>query len=199
MQGIYQILYKGKCAYVGSALNIQRRFNQHKNTLRRNVHRNFILQRMWNKNGKDFVFHILEEVLDKSLLMEKEQYHIDTLKPFTNLSKANGSHPHTEEAKMKMRGRIVTEKTRKKLSNNLKGRKSWNKGTHIQTNTGKTHFKKGFTPWNKKYTAEELVDKKRQWTREAGTRYRARHAESQKIYKRIKSREYRFKNKLKKN
>jgi len=30
------------------------------------------------------------------------------------------------------------------------------KGTHIQTNTGKTHFKKGATPWNKgiTYTAE---------------------------------------------
>jgi len=25
---------------------------------------------------------------------------------------------------------------------------SWNKGKHIQTNTGRTHFKKGMTPWN---------------------------------------------------
>lgn len=32
----------------------------------------------------------------------------------------------------------------------LKGRGTvWNKGRKIQTNTGKTHFKKGMTPWNK--------------------------------------------------
>ena len=30
-----------------------------------------------------------------------------------------------------------------------KERPAWNKGKKIQTNTGKTHFKKGFTPWNK--------------------------------------------------
>jgi hypothetical protein len=27
--------------------------------------------------------------------------------------------------------------------------KPWNKGKHIQLNTGKTHFKKGIIPWNK--------------------------------------------------
>jgi group I intron endonuclease len=152
MKGIYQIIYKGKCAYVGSALDIQRRFRQHKDTLKRKVHKNFILQRMWNKNENDFVFHILEEVLDNSLLMEKEQYHMDTLKPFANISKANGSHPHTEEAKKKMRGRVVSEATKKLLSDKLKGRVSWSKGKKIQTNTGKTHFKKDSTPWNKGVT-----------------------------------------------
>lgn len=30
-----------------------------------------------------------------------------------------------------------------------KERTSWNKGLKIQTNTGRTHFKKGMTPWNK--------------------------------------------------
>lgn len=30
-----------------------------------------------------------------------------------------------------------------------KGHPSWNKGLHIQTNTGKTHFKKEMMPWNK--------------------------------------------------
>lgn len=30
-----------------------------------------------------------------------------------------------------------------------KGHTPWLKGTHIQTNTGRTHFKKGYTPWHK--------------------------------------------------
>lgn len=30
-----------------------------------------------------------------------------------------------------------------------KGHIPFSKGIHIQTNTGRTHFKKGFTPWNK--------------------------------------------------
>jgi len=36
-----------------------------------------------------------------------------------------------------------------KLSNAHKNKTPWNKGKLIQTNTGRTHFKKGFTPWNK--------------------------------------------------
>lgn len=30
-----------------------------------------------------------------------------------------------------------------------KGHSTWNKGTHIQTNTGRTHLKKGHIPWNR--------------------------------------------------
>jgi len=32
---------------------------------------------------------------------------------------------------------------------NIKGRKVWNKGTHIQTNSGRTHFKKGQIGWSR--------------------------------------------------
>lgn len=148
MQGIYQILYKGKCAYVGSSLDINRRFSQHKISLSKKVHRNFILQRMWNKNPQEFVFCILEEVMDKKLLIDREQYYIDTLKPCTNLSKANGSHPHTEETKKKMKGRVISEKTRKLMSELKKGKPNGRKGipTH---RIPRSAFKKGLIPWNK--------------------------------------------------
>lgn len=55
-------------------------------------------------------------------------------------------------------GHLVSEKTKEKISKanriSLKryyqnGGKAWIQGKHIQTNTGKTHFKKGRVPWNK--------------------------------------------------
>ena len=33
--------------------------------------------------------------------------------------------------------------------NGTAGKKAWNKGLKIKTNTGRTHFKKGSNPWNK--------------------------------------------------
>jgi len=34
-------------------------------------------------------------------------------------------------------------------------RKAWNKGLHKRLNTGRTHFKKGFIPWNKGISCRE--------------------------------------------
>uniref|UniRef100_A0A6M3L9Z9 Putative endonuclease subunit n=1 Tax=viral metagenome TaxID=1070528 RepID=A0A6M3L9Z9_9ZZZZ len=52
-----------------------------------------------------------------------------------------------------------TEETKQKISESIKngylnGRIGWNKNKHIQTNTGRTHFKKGYIPWNKGLTKE---------------------------------------------
>lgn len=190
MQGIYQIHYLGKCAYIGSALDIQRRFRQHRDTLKRNVHHNFILQRIWGAHQSELEFEVIELVDEASNLAEREQFYIDTMKPIANIAKANGSHPHTEEAKAKMRGRVVSDETRRKLSLALTGRESPVKG--IKTGiVPKTAFQKGIVPWNKKYTEEELKEKRREWNKINGQKYRERHAERLKEYKRIKSREYR--------
>ena len=194
MQGIYRIDYNGKCAYVGSAIDIRRRFNQHRDTLRRGVHRNFILQRIWNKHSDEFEFSVVAEVEKTEDLMGAEQLYIDTIEPICNLAKANGSHPHTEEAKEKMRGRIVSAETREKLSIAHKGKPSPLKG--IKTGrVPKSAFKKGMIPANKKYSAEELVEMKRQWSREAAARYRVRHADMLREYKRVKAQEYRLRKK----
>lgn len=47
------------------------------------------------------------------------------------------------------KGKKWDDKTRKKMSESQKGRKSWCKGLHVTLNTGRTHFKKGLIPWNK--------------------------------------------------
>lgn len=51
---------------------------------------------------------------------------------------------------------IRTDKARKNISESKKGSIPWNKNTHIQTNTGKTHFKNGQIPWNKDKKCPEI-------------------------------------------
>lgn len=194
MQGIYRINYFGKCAYVGSALDTVRRFRQHIDTLRRQVHKNFVLQRMWNKHGNIFEFVEIEEVVEQKDLIKREQFYMDLLRPICNLAKANGSRPHSEEDKKKMRGRIVSKETRMKMSNSRKGKPSPRRGIKSGI-VPKTAFKKGMIPHNKKYSEEELIEKKRQWSREAAARYRKKHGYKLREYARLKAREYRARNK----
>lgn len=83
LSGIYRIT----CAvtggfYIGSSINLSRRWSEHRNSLRKNAHSNRKLQHAWNKYGEDvFIFEILELVLS-AFLIEREQYWLDTLKPF---------------------------------------------------------------------------------------------------------------------
>jgi len=106
MMGIYEIVYKGVCVYVGSSINIKRRFAQHKNTLRRGLHRNFILQRMWDKNKNEniFVFNPLMEVKAVEELSAWEKVILKLINPPANLTDHTGVYLHTAEAKQKMKG-----------------------------------------------------------------------------------------------
>ena len=77
--GVYQIrcIPTGK-VYVGSAVDLFKRWEQHRRTLRKSEHRNRYLQHAWDKYGeKQFVFEILEFV-DVSHLLEAEQEWIDS-------------------------------------------------------------------------------------------------------------------------
>jgi group I intron endonuclease len=81
MQGIYQIMNtKNGKIYIGSAKNITYRWNQHLHELYLNIHKNYKLQNDYNKFGiESFSFSILEIVIDKKLLLNREQYYIDCL------------------------------------------------------------------------------------------------------------------------
>ena len=64
--GIYIIQCKatGK-VYVGSSENIEKRWLQHKYSLKKNTHHSKKLQNAWNKYGEtEFEFQIVEEVID---------------------------------------------------------------------------------------------------------------------------------------
>jgi len=110
--GIYKITNKqnGKI-YIGSSLNIYQRFYMHRSNLDRGKHHSTHLQRAWDKYGKEnFIFEIIEEVPDKSMLLEREQYYMDTAKSYERESGYNINPTatsrlgakHTEEAKRKM-------------------------------------------------------------------------------------------------
>lgn len=78
VSGIYQILCatNGK-VYVGSGINLQDRWLNHKSELNRGKHHNIMLQRAWNKYGAtSFIFSILE-IVSPDKLVEREQYWID--------------------------------------------------------------------------------------------------------------------------
>ena len=77
--GIYQIVNEtnGKI-YIGSAINIRKRWNFHKRDLKLNKHTNPHLQRAYNKYGKNsFIFEILQKVKDKEHLIFYEQKWLD--------------------------------------------------------------------------------------------------------------------------
>ena len=107
MRGIYGIEHRGRIVYVGSSINMRRRWQQHRNTLRRSRHRNYLLQRIHDKYPEGLTFVALEVVPVGDLATAEDRW-IAELQPYTNISDARGSHPHTEEAKAKMRAYVKT-------------------------------------------------------------------------------------------
>ncbi len=81
LKGVYCILNKvnGK-RYIGSTVvSFKDRLNHHRNRLRVNGHKNSYIQRSWNKYGEDsFEFNILEVVDDCNLVLDREQFWINS-------------------------------------------------------------------------------------------------------------------------
>lgn len=148
IQGIYKILnIKTNKFYIGSAISFKRRQRDHFRELNNNSHCNNKLQNAYNKYGSDnFKFIQIEEVTDKTKLLEREQYYLDTLlfaqeyiknndQRFLelgyNLSPTSSSPlgiKRSEETKKKCSianlGRTLSEETK----NKMKGRVPPNKG-----------------------------------------------------------------------
>lgn len=86
--GIYQIrnLVTDKL-YIGSAINLNKRWREHRHHLINNKHKSKHLQLSWNKHGEQyFVFEVIEEC-EPSKLIEREQYWLDKTKSY---EKQNG-------------------------------------------------------------------------------------------------------------
>lgn len=92
-QAIYKITNtKSGNFYIGSSINYQTRWREHKNSLVKNKHHCVALQRAYNRNNMDcFDFSVVEFVEDKNDLIKREQFYIDTLNPKYNSSKTAGS------------------------------------------------------------------------------------------------------------
>lgn len=111
---IYKIssITKPDIFYIGSAVNFQARKLKHLSSLRRGVHINNYLQNHYLKYGiDDLYFEIVENVINKESLLDREQFYIDTLKPKFNLCKIAGS----------CLGRNPSKETKEKIRNSLLG------------------------------------------------------------------------------
>jgi len=116
--GIYKIVNSidGKI-YVGSAVHLSRRFNNHKSDLNLNKHDNQYLQNAWNKYWSvSFKFEVLE-YCEKEKLIEREQYWIDTL----NCVRPNGYNLNPTAGSNL--GMVWSNEFKAKVSKALKGRK----------------------------------------------------------------------------
>ena len=75
--GIYKITIHDK-VYIGQSIGIAGRWQTHRYTLRKGIHRNTHLQHLYNKYPDEMQFEILEECpQDGVLLTQREQYWMD--------------------------------------------------------------------------------------------------------------------------
>ena len=130
--GIYKIQSKIKPYrfYIGSAVNISRRYSVHLWNLKRGTHHSTKMKNHYNKYGKDDFILSVVLYCDKNELITKEQLCIDLYNPFFNECKIAGSNlgiKRTEETKRKIsaseKGKIVSEETKRKLREFNTGRK----------------------------------------------------------------------------
>lgn len=146
--GIYKIqsIIKPEKCYIGSTVWIEKRWMKHSSDLKLNRHHSKKLQYHYNKYGKDALcFNIIEEC-KKDMLIIREQYYIDTVKPWFNvsplaytcanrklseehkrkISEANKGKRHTTESKIKMsishKGKKLSDITKQKMSERNKGK-----------------------------------------------------------------------------
>ena len=130
--GIYRIrnLINNKF-YIGSAVNLNKRKNQHFHYLRNNTHHNKPLQNSFNKySEKNFIFEVMCYCYNEDLITN-EQFYIDKYKPQYNICKIAGSslgRKTTEETIIKMkishskRNCKHSEETKFKMSLSHKGK-----------------------------------------------------------------------------
>lgn len=132
LSGIQRILNKinGNC-YIGSSLNVEKRYKHHLSTLRHNSSRCSILQKAFNKYGEDnFEFQVIlcckpeyRLYYEQQLIRElNSQYNV-----FTNVSDSPlRQFTFTEQSKLKMsiahKGKKLSEQHKHNISLANKGR-----------------------------------------------------------------------------
>lgn len=139
--------------YIGSAVNITKRFLRHKQDLTLGIHSNTYLQRAWNKYGESGFTFKVHLRCDKDKLISNEQIIIDasikrlgrnnvyniceiagstlgrkpTVETLKKMSESSKGRRHTEEARMKMskakKGKKLSLEHRSRLSESHKGYK----------------------------------------------------------------------------
>lgn len=136
--GIYKIenIINHK-VYIGQSCHINRRFTEHKHTLKTNTCYNHHLQSAWNKYGENaFVFSIIEECKIEEL-NDREMYWIKSLDSFKNgynLNEGGGGvrgYKMSVESVNKIKMALVGKpKSQEAIDNSREGLKTYYK-THV--------------------------------------------------------------------
>jgi len=130
ISGIYKIesRIKPDRFYIGSSINIHRRWRHHYCDLRKHTHHSLKLQRHYDNYGEnDLLFSVIKQC-PGSKLIETEQFYFDLLNPYFNNSPTAGNNigiKRSEEAIEKQRksmiGKRWTDEQRQKFSGKVKG------------------------------------------------------------------------------
>lgn len=104
--------------YIGSSVNIKKRFCQHRNSLRKNKHHNKYLQRSWNKYGEEnFEFIVIERHSYPEKILGRENKCILLYNPEYNSVRVN------KEGRF-----VLSEETKRRISESNKGKSHGVKG-----------------------------------------------------------------------
>lgn len=110
--GIYLISTPNKSCYVGSSINIYRRWYEHRYALKNCIHHSHRLQSAWNKYGDDLQFQILERCVESDLV-SREQYWVDKLSPALNCATDINNVWTNPETRKKLESHYRTPEYRK--------------------------------------------------------------------------------------
>lgn len=132
--GVYKIeCVKTQRFYIGSSINVDKRIGIHFSKLRNNKHENIKLQRCFNKHPESFKWSLLKESNPCERLKLEQQFLINILKnPLCLNISTTAEAPMTgrkhslatrEAMKYSHKGRILSEKTKKLISQAKTGKK----------------------------------------------------------------------------
>lgn len=133
ISGIYEIVNTvNGHRYIGSAVNIDKRWREHLLQLKKHTHHSVYLQRAWDKHGSScFTFSVIEHCV-KEQLIDREQFYINAFSPEYNICKIANSRlgtKWTDESKKKLSsskmGKSPSQETRKKIGEGHLGIKSF--------------------------------------------------------------------------
>ena len=119
ISGIYMISFWNHQdkIYIGSAVNIEKRWKVHLSSLRSGNHPNQKLQNFVNKYSLEGIKFTIILTCSKSSLLEWEQFYIDSLNPYFNICLAAGSRfgtRHSNETRIKMSNTAKRDKPRRR-------------------------------------------------------------------------------------